>query len=469
MDYTAEYLGDWKNAGKHILRITGAGENGKGNYKGTLDVDYEITKADLSQATVVVNGSYTYEAAEQKPSKDQVEVKLNDQIVDPDEYELRYQDNISVGTDAKVIVTAKADGNYMNQAEGTFEIKPAVLKMSGAVLKTKVYDGRKDGEVDSLMFDGLKGSDQLIAGLDYEAEAQFSDVNAGNGKTVQVTGKLSDTDHTKNYILEGETFLLEGQTIKKAPAPELEIQHISMPYNTEGEQKIELAILPEDCGTVYDAKAAVIPKHVDIQIVKTVRMDGITVILRLNDNSRRMIGETAVIAVDGIWTANYEDMSGKIELVLTDRAYQESSDSDDGDSGNQSKNVSSSVKNPRGWILDGNGWRFRFPNGTYAKGSIAGTDSFGNRHVKYHWEMVNNKWYAFDENGYLKTGLFRDTAYNGTFFVDENFGMYTGWKLINGKWYYFKTVSDGTKGIMLRSQMTPDGYYVNENGEWDGK
>lgn len=470
VDYTAEYLGDWKDSGKHILRLTGVGENGKGNYKGTLDVDYEITKANFSQASVTVNGSYTYEAAEQRPSKDQVEVKLDGRVVDPDEYELSYQDNISAGTDAKVIVTAKADGNYMNQAEGSFTIKPTVLKISGAVLKKKVYDGQKNGEVESLIFEGLKGSDRLLPeGQDYEATAEFSDVNAGNGKSVQIAGKLKSTENTKNYSLEGDTFLLEGQKIEKAPAPELEIQQISMPYDTKGEQRIELAILPEDCGTVYDAKAAIIPKHADVQIVRSVRMDGTTVILSLEYNSRRMIGETVVIAVDGIRTTNYEDMSGKIELVLTDGDYQESWDSDDSDSGNQDKNVSSNVKNPRGWLLDGKGWRLRFPKGTYAKGSIAGTDASGNRLVKYHWEMVNDRWYAFDENGYLKTGMFHDAGYNGMFYVDEDLGMHTGWKLINGKWYYFKVMSDGTKGIMLRSQRTPDGYYVNENGEWDGK
>ena len=38
--------------------------------------------------------------------------------------------------------------------------------------------------------------------------------------------------------------------------------------------------------------------------------------------------------------------------------------------------------------------------------------------------------------------------------------------LINGKWYYFKDVSDGTRGIMLRNQKTPDGYFVDENGVW---
>ena len=47
--------------------------------------------------------------------------------------------------------------------------------------------------------------------------------------------------------------------------------------------------------------------------------------------------------------------------------------------------------------------------------------------------------------------------------------MQTGWGLIDGVWYYFHPVSDGRKGIMYAGQKTPDGYYVDENGAWDGK
>ena len=35
------------------------------------------------------------------------------------------------------------------------------------------------------------------------------------------------------------------------------------------------------------------------------------------------------------------------------------------------------------------------------------------------------------------------------------------WKTINNKWYYFDT-----SGYLLTNTKTPDGYYVNHNGEW---
>ena len=37
----------------------------------------------------------------------------------------------------------------------------------------------------------------------------------------------------------------------------------------------------------------------------------------------------------------------------------------------------------------------------------------------------------------------------------------TGWKEISGSWYYF-----GQDGAMYQNQITPDGYYVDNNGAW---
>ena len=47
--------------------------------------------------------------------------------------------------------------------------------------------------------------------------------------------------------------------------------------------------------------------------------------------------------------------------------------------------------------------------------------------------------------------------------------MLIGWQMIDGKYYYFNTNPDGTRGKMLKNVVTPDGYYIDENGVWDGK
>jgi glucan-binding YG repeat protein len=53
--------------------------------------------------------------------------------------------------------------------------------------------------------------------------------------------------------------------------------------------------------------------------------------------------------------------------------------------------------------------------------------------------------------------------------MDPEHGMQTGWMLLNGVWYYFNPISDGKRGIMYAGQRTPDGYYVDKNGVWDGR
>ena len=116
------------------------------------------------------------------------------------------------------------------------------------------------------------------------------------------------------------------------------------------------------------------------------------------------------------------------------------------------------------WMLDEHGWWLRFADNTYPKGSVR--ESGG---ISHSWEHINGNWWAFDETGYAKTGWLRDEDYGGWFYMDLEHGMQTGWVLLNGAWYYFNPVSDGKRGMMYAGQRTPDGYYVEKNGVWDGR
>ena len=112
------------------------------------------------------------------------------------------------------------------------------------------------------------------------------------------------------------------------------------------------------------------------------------------------------------------------------------------------------------WMKDAKGWWLRFSDGTWPMADRTGA---------YHWEKINGKWWAFDETGYAKTGWLRDEDYGGWFYMDPEHGMQTGWMLLNGVWYYFNPISDGKRGIMYAGKRTPDGYYVDKNGVWDGR
>ena len=116
------------------------------------------------------------------------------------------------------------------------------------------------------------------------------------------------------------------------------------------------------------------------------------------------------------------------------------------------------------WMQDAYGWWLRFADNSYPKGQKHGMSG-----IAYMWEYINGNWWAFDENGYAKIGWLRDETFGGWFYIDPEQGMQTGWVRLGGAWYYFHQVSDGRKGIMYAGRKTPDGYYVDENGAWDGK
>ena len=55
---------------------------------------------------------------------------------------------------------------------------------------------------------------------------------------------------------------------------------------------------------------------------------------------------------------------------------------------------------------------------------------------------------------------------NGDWYLMDPFGnKLKGWQNVNGKWYYMSE----TTGICYLNRETPDGYFVDETGAWDGK
>ena len=123
------------------------------------------------------------------------------------------------------------------------------------------------------------------------------------------------------------------------------------------------------------------------------------------------------------------------------------------------------------WIQTNAGWWFRYADGSYPKAAGAVNSGSGNSSAaqSYEWIQIDGNWWAFDTDGYLAIGWIFDPVYGNWFYVDANTGMKTGWVQIDGKWYYFNPVSDGTKGIMFANRMTPDGWFVREDGSWDEK
>ena len=302
-------------------------------------------------------------------------------------------------------------------------------------------------------------------------------------------------------------------TVQKAAAPTVSAMSESCSYKETGERQVALPGFPEDCGTIGSITAQIVSD--EGQILDSAAVDGMNLVLRLKGSSKNMVGKTAKVVVK-VETKNYEDIQIPVIVTLT----ADSSDSNsNNNSGNNSGNNGSNNGNSNGssgsdgdssdyddpnessvkvtpdpsnkvtkdsqkgyrnveqgvitgasnqtvndgyshWMKDAKGWWLRFSDGTWPMADRTGA---------YHWEKINGKWWAFDEMGYAKTGWLRDENYGGWFYMDPEHGMQTGWVLLNGVWYYFNPISDGKRGIMYAGQRTPDGYYVDKNGVWDGR
>ena len=82
------------------------------------------------------------------------------------------------------------------------------------------------------------------------------------------------------------------------------------------------------------------------------------------------------------------------------------------------------------------------------------------KYLRNTWEKIGNKWYYYNGSGKMESDW---VFLNGKWFYLEESGAMkeNQWFEVNGKWYYVDA-----SGELLVNTKTPDGYYVNENGEW---
>ena len=111
--------------------------------------------------------------------------------------------------------------------------------------------------------------------------------------------------------------------------------------------------------------------------------------------------------------------------------------------GNWTYVVDSKGKKATGWVNDQGTWYYLNAEGVMQTG----------------WVKDNGTWYYLKSSGAMATGWVKD---NGTWYYLKSSGaMATGWYQVGGNWYY-----SYASGALAVSTTTPDGYTVNENGEW---
>ena len=89
----------------------------------------------------------------------------------------------------------------------------------------------------------------------------------------------------------------------------------------------------------------------------------------------------------------------------------------------------------------------------------------------------------------MQTGWYTDPQDQYTYYMEPGGQLATGWKQIESNWYYFNAViaprtweinpvsgnwyynvqsKSQPFGSLYRGKTTPDGYFVDENGVWNG-
>ena len=508
-----------EDAGTYIVYLLG-----KGNYDGSLKTAaFTINKCKLKAQITGDSFDKVYDGTTHITEKQRLAIQLCDdnhktpelQDVRADQIDWAYQ-SADVGEhdiDATINSLAGDQAKNYELTEQTVSqkgtIKPRYFASMTVSADPLTYNGtEQQPKINASVETGLENvsPDAVFTyskdGVNYQSEIPgFTE--AGTYLVYVKASMANFNDETKTVAV----------TVQKAAAPTVSAMSESYSYKETGERQVALPGFPENCGTIGSITAQIVSD--EGQILDSAAVDGMNLVLRLKGSSKNMVGKTAQVVVK-VETKNYEDIQIPVIVTLTadssdsnsnnnsgnnsgnngsNNGNSNGSSSSDGDSSDYDDPNESSVKvtpdpsnkvtkdSQKGyrnveqgvitgasnqtvndgyshWMKDAKGWWLRFSDGTWPMADRTGA---------YHWEKINGKWWAFDEMGYAKTGWLRDENYGGWFYMDPEHGMQTGWMLLNGVWYYFNPISDGKRGIMYAGQRTPDGYYVDKNGVWDGR
>ena len=508
-----------EDAGTYIVYLLG-----KGNYDGSLKTAaFTINKCKLKAQITGDSYDKVYDGTTDITEEQRLAIQLCDdnhktpelQDVRADQIDWAYQ-SADVGEhyiDATISTLAGDKVNNYELINETSSLKGVIKPRDFASMTVSAdpltYNGtEQQPKINASVETGLENvsPDATFTyskdGVNYQSEIPgFTE--AGTYLVYVKASMANFNDETKTVAV----------TVQKAAAPTVSAMSESYSYKETGERQVALPGFPEDYGTIGSITAQIISD--EGQILDSAAVDGMNLVLRLKGSSKNMVGKTAQVVVK-VETKNYEDIQIPVIVTLTadssdsnsnnnsgnnsgnngsNNGNSNGSSSSDGDSSDYDDPNESSVKvtpdpsdkvtkdSQKGyrnveqgvitgasnqtvndgyshWMKDAKGWWLRFSDGTWPMADRTGA---------YHWEHINGKWWAFNETGYAKTGWLRDEDYGGWFYMDPEHGMQTGWVLLDGAWYYFNPSSDGKRGIMYAGQRTPDGYYVDKNGVWDGR
>jgi hypothetical protein len=112
-------------------------------------------------------------------------------------------ENVTFSPGFKLTGSKKDNYKLLIQPEVTVTItKKNIAYSTTATVKEKTYDKTAAGKLESIAFTGIVSGETLVAGTDYDAIVTFTDANAGENKSVKISGiALKPTGKASNYNL----------------------------------------------------------------------------------------------------------------------------------------------------------------------------------------------------------------------------------------------------------------------------
>ena len=167
-----------------------------------LRLSVKIAKATVDDPTVILSQTeYIYDKAAITPT---VTVKDGEEIIDPSEYTVTYENNILAGS-ATVTVTAKENGHYIFTSGAAFTvgaeftIAPQPVTIGGLSVENKLFDDGTAATVTGTpVLNGVLIGDDVRLSDGYAA---FDTPNMGTGKTVFFGGYALTGADAGNYAL----------------------------------------------------------------------------------------------------------------------------------------------------------------------------------------------------------------------------------------------------------------------------
>ena len=180
------------DAGTYTITITG-----KGNYTGSTSVEWKIVSAGMSAKAE--NVSVTYD--KQPHGITVTDVPSGAAITYSTDGET-YSETNPAFTDAGVQVVyykVTAPGYDEFTGSATVTVAKCPVTVSGIAALNKVYDGTTSAELDfsGVVFDGIVDGDELTV----TASGAFDSADAGEHKTVAITGLSLGGESVNNYVL----------------------------------------------------------------------------------------------------------------------------------------------------------------------------------------------------------------------------------------------------------------------------